>query len=310
MLRRLLGMRSPPSAFDKPNLPVTDPAQMPEQVTRSDAPTLGEPIARVRLSQATHSRLVLKNRRFDDLNANQAIFVDCDFSYSVFERAYFRGVKFENCRFVGCRFTDSNLRGVSFHICDFKYATFQRTLIETKEMLAVLPLEPNLRRDSLQNLRANAAEIGDYASQRLFVLAEVEAHRDHLTRALRGSEDYYRRKYPGVLDKLGAFTALTRLRIGGAIWGHGERPFRMLVSATVLLVALTLVNFLAVLPRVIWADTHSGTEVLRYSIDMLLDANPQAKFRGFLLVDYALIAMRYVYIGLFISVLSKSMSHR
>ena len=63
---------------------------------------------------------------------------------------------------MGCRFADSNLRGASFHVCDFKYATFQRTL-----------LEPNLRRDSLQNLRANAAEIGDYASQRLIVLAEV-----------------------------------------------------------------------------------------------------------------------------------------
>lgn len=310
MLRRLLGSRSPPTESNEPTLPASDPAQALGRVTRSDAPTLGKPIARVPLSRATHSWLDLKNRRFDDLNANQAIFVDCDFSYSVFERAYLRGAKFENCRFVGCRFMDSNLRGASFHICDFKYATFQRTLIDPTEMLAVLPLEPNLRRDSLQNLRANAAEIGDYASQRLFVLAEIEAHRDHLTRALKGSEDYYRRKYSSVLDKLRAFTALTRLRIGGAIWGHGERPFRMLVSATVLLVALTLVNFLAVLPRVSWADTHSGFEILRYSVDMLLDANPQAQFKGFFLVDYALIAMRYIYIGLFISVLSKSMSHR
>jgi hypothetical protein len=211
---------------------------------------------------------------------------------------------------VGSRFEDSNLRGASFHVCDLKYATFQRTLLEPREMLAVLALEPNLRRDSLQILRANAAEIGDYASQRLFVLAEVQAHRDHLTRALRGSDDYYRRKYPGVFDKLRAFTALTRLRIGGAVWGHGERPFRMLGSAAVLVVALTLINFLAVLPRVSWAETRSGAEVLRYTVDMLLDTNPLARFRGFALVDYALVAMRYVYIGLFISVLSKSMSHR
>lgn len=249
MLRSLLGRRLPPTTPEEPVQPppVSVPPPAPERVTNADAPALGEPIARARLSRASHSRLDVRNRRFDDLNANQSTFVDCDFSYSVFERAYLRGARFENCRFVGCRFADSNLRGAAFHVCDFRYANFQRTLLEPREMLAVLPLEPNLRRDSLQNLRANAAEIGDFASQRLFVLAEVEAHRDHLTRALRGSEDYYRRKYPGVLDKLRAFAGLTKLRIGGAVWGHGERPFRMLGSAAVLVVALTLVNFLSTL---------------------------------------------------------------
>jgi hypothetical protein len=79
--------------------------------------------------------------------------------------------------------------------------------------------------------RANAAEVGDYGSQRLFVLAEVEASIDHLSRALKGSEDYYRRKYPSLIHKLRAGAALGRLKVGGWIWGHGERPLRMLGSA-------------------------------------------------------------------------------
>jgi len=292
---------------------VATPAQsaaltnMPTQHVRAN---LGEPINRVPLSRESHVRLDLKNRRFDDLNANQATFVDCDFSYSVFERAYFRGATFEGCRFVGCRFYDANLRGASFHVCDFKYATFHRTLLEPKEILAVLPLEPNLKRDSLQNLRANAAEVGDYGSQRLFVLAEVDAATDHLSRALKGSEDYYRRKYPGVLDKTLAAVGLARLKLGGWVWGHGERPFRMIRSAAILVLVLTFVNMWSIVPRVGWDATHSGLEVLRYSVDLVLDASPDRRFKGFLLIDYALIAMRYVYIGLFISVLSKSISHR
>ena len=307
MFRHLLSRRASPTAPEEPAQAV----RVAAPVGSGEAPAqLGQPIVRVPLSHATHQRLNLTNRRFEDLNANQATFRDCDFSYSVFERAYLRGATFENCRFVGCRFVDSNLRGTHLHVCEFKYASFQRTLLEPKEILAVLLQEPNLRRDSLQNLRANAVEIGDYASQRLFVLAEVEANRDHLTRALKGSEDYYRRKYPGALDKLRALAALARLRIGGMVWGHGERPLRMLGSATVLVAALTLLNLWAVLPRVGWEPTKSGAEVLRYSLDMLLDTGPQARFRGFLLVDYALVAMRFLYIGRFISVLSKSMSHR
>lgn len=271
---------------------------------------VGSPLTRILMSNASHQRLDLRNRRFDDLNANKAHFVDCDFSYSVFDRAYFHAATFEGCRFVGCSFYDSNLRSASFHVCDFKYATFHRTLLEPSELLAVLPLEPNLRRDSLQNLRANAVEIGDYGSQRLFVLAEVEAAIDHLSRAFKGTEDYYRLKYPSLIDKFKAGFGLARLKVGGWIWGHGERPFRMIGSATVLILALTFINMWSVVPRVGWEATLSGMELLTYSVDVLLDADANVDFRGFAVVDYALIAMRYVYIGLFISVLSRSISHR
>ena len=270
----------------------------------------GVPIRRVPLSRGRHERLDLRNRLFEDLNANRSTFVDCDFSYCVFDRAYLRQAVFEGCRFIGSRFYDSNLKGASFRGCDFKYATVHRTLLDPKEMLASLPLEPNLRRDSLRNLRANAVEVGDYRSQQVYVLAEVRAEMDHLSRAARASEGYYRFKYPRAIDRLRAAAELAGFRVGGLVWGHGERPSRILASATVLVLAFTLLNLWSVVPRVGWQASGAGLEVLRYSVDQLLDAQPDPRFRGYALVDYLLIAMRYVYIGLFISVLSRSASHR
>jgi hypothetical protein len=265
---------------------------------------------RVPASLHAYEKLDLRHRRFDDMNANKAEFIDCDFSYSIFERAYFRSATFRNCKFVGCRFYDSNLRGASFSASDIRYATFHRTLIDPKEMIAVLPQEPNLKRDVLQNLRANAAEIGDFASQRDFVLAEIGAAIDHERRALKGTEDYYRTKYQGFLPKARAALRFLGLTFSGLLWGHGEKPIRLVGSAVVLIGILSVINLWAVVPTVGWAETSSGLKVIGYCFDQFWDASPNARFKGFMVVDYLLIAMRYLYIGLFISVMFKSISHR
>ena len=272
--------------------------------------SIGEPIERVAISGVRHEKLDLRHRRFDDMNANKSEFYDCDFSYSIFDRAYFHLAKFTNCKFIGCRFYDSNLRGASFPGCDFKYTIFHRTLLETKEMIAILPHEPNLKRDALQNLRANAAEIGNFSSQREFVLAEIDAAINHELRALKGTEDYYRRKYQGFLPKLQAALKYLGLRFGGLLWGHGERPLMLVVSAVIFIGVLSIINSWAVLPNVTWEETRSGMNIFRYCFDQFWGATPEAKFRGYLLIDYTLIGLRYLYIGLFISVLFKSISHR
>lgn len=276
----------------------------------STAETFGRPIERVPVSGSKYERLILRHRRFDDMNGNKAEFIDCDFSYSVFERAYFHAAKFRNCKFIGCRFYDSNLRGASFPGSDFRYTTFHRTLLEAREMIAILPQEPNLKRDSLQNLRANAAEIGDFSSQREFVLAEIDAAIDHELRALKGTEDYYRRKYQGFFPKGRAALKYFGLRFSGLLWGHGERPLLLVTSSAIFVLALSLINAWSVLPRIGWEATGSGLKVLGYCFDQFWDATPDVMFQGYPLVDYALIGLRYLYIGLFISVLFKSISHR
>lgn len=286
------------------------PASEPTPPAVEGELSFGVPIVRVPVSQHSYEKLDLRHRRFDDMNAYKAQFIDCDFSYSVFERAYFRSAKFRNCKFVGCRFYDSNLRGASFSASNFKYATFHRTLLDPIEMIAVLPQEPNLRRDILQNLRANAAEIGDFSSQRDFVLAEIGAASDHERRALKGKEDYYRVKYYGFVPKARAALSYFGLMFSGLLWGHGERPLRLIGSAVFFIAVLSFLNLWAVIPRVGWAETGAGLKVIGYCFDQFWDAGPDIRFRGFLLVDYLLIAMRYVYIGLFISVMFKSISHR
>lgn len=271
---------------------------------------LAPKLSRLIMSKHTFDGVDFRHRRFDDLNASRSIFNNCNFSYCIFDRGYFHDATFQNCDFTGARFYDCNLRGSSLHRCELRYSQFYRSLLEVSEIVASLPLEPNLRRDLLQNLRANAAEIGDYESQRLYVLQEIEANIEHWSRAMRGRGSYYIAKYGTGLERLKAGIRLASLRLRGFIWGHGERPFRILFSAILLVLALSLINFWAVLPRTGWNDSGRGLYIVKYSIDMLLDTPTDAKMRGFLAVDYALVAMRYCYIGLFISVLYKSISHR
>jgi hypothetical protein len=249
-------------------------------------------------------------RNFEDFNALAAEFEDCDFRYSNLERGYFRDAKFTNCRFIGARFTECNFRGASFYRCDLKFVNFQRCLVDVRELVASLPPEPNIRREALQNLRANAVEVGDYAAEGLLVLQEIEATKRHYSYALRGFDSYYRKKYSSILSKFEAGAKLAWLQIAGQIWGHGEKPWRLLLSCLVILCVLSFINFWNVMPRVGWNESRGGLNALEYVIQLFLDMSPDARFRGYVTVDYLVVVMRYVYIGLFISILYKSISHR
>jgi hypothetical protein len=287
------------------------PSQHSAEVVSLNSKDLSVPkIERIVVSHQRVSKADWKNRAFINLNALGTQFEDCDFRYSVFDNAYFRDAKFTNCRFTGARFTNCNFKSANFYKCDLKFVLFQRCHLELDDLIASLPAEPNIRKEALQNLRANATEIGDYASQSSLVLQEIEATKRHYSYALRGYDSYYRNKYPGPLSKLKAAARLAWLYIGGAIWGHGEKPSRLLISSIVLLCLLTLINFWNVMPKVGWIESNAGLRPLEYVVQLFLDMNPEAKFRGYLMVDYLIVVMRYVYIGLFVAVLYKSISHR
>ena len=215
-------------------------------------------LRRPTISRAKVVKVDWRNRRFMDLNALNAEFENCDFRYSNFERAYFRDAKFSNCRFDGARFTDCNLKRATFYGCDLKFVQFQRCLLDLDEVIASLPAEPNIRREALQNLRANAVEIGDYGSQSRLVLQEVEATKLHYRYALRGFDSYYKKKYSGISSKLRAGAKLVGLHVSGLIWGHGEKPGKLIVSCFVLLCVLALANFWSVMPRVGWGESGAG----------------------------------------------------
>jgi hypothetical protein len=268
------------------------------------------PIRRISLSEQALAREDLRHRRIDDLNARAAKFTDCNFSYSIFTRGYFRDARFTNCQFTGCQFYDCNLKNVHFYTCDLRFIRFFRCQVDAEEIVAALPFEPNIRREVLQNLRANAASIGDFASQRLLILQEIDANKDHYWRALRGVDTYYREKYSSTVSKIEAGWRLLWLRISGLVWGHGERPGRILFSGATILIILTLINFWGVMPRVGWTQSLGGIRILEYTLSMFFGAPTDPSLRGFLLVDYAILTTRYIYIGLYISVLFRKISYR
>ena len=131
-----------------------------------------------------------------DVNASKAKFSECKFDYSQFECGYFRNSEFRNCSFLGVSFYDCNFRGAKFYKCDFRYATFHRCLIDVEEILASIPHEPNIRRESLQNLKANALEMGDYESIKTLVMDDIHARKLHYLYIIKGKDSYYREKYP------------------------------------------------------------------------------------------------------------------
>jgi Pentapeptide repeats (9 copies) len=274
-----------------------------------DLPQIPE-IARITVSHRRISRIDWRNRSFKDFNALKTEFDDCDFRYSDFQKAYFRDAKFTRCRFDGARFSDCNFKNASFYECDLQFAQFQRCLLDVTDLIPSLPAEPNIRREALQNLRANAISVGDYASQRVLILQEIEATKRHYTYALRGYDSYYKNKYSTTLSKFNAGAKLAWLNISGLVWGHGEKPGRLLLSAIFLLCALALINFWSVMPRIGWIESHQGIKPLEYIIQLFLNLSPDQRFQGYVVIDYCVVVMRYVYIGLFISILYKSISHR
>src|SRR5689334_3083314 len=162
-------------------------APLPESeiLAGSSLPAVGA-IQRVIVS---HNRIVgadWRHREFTCFNALKAVFENCDFRYSNFDRAYFRDARFINCRFDGARFHECNFKSANFYGCDLKFALFHKCLLEVREIVASLPAEPNIRRENLQNLKANAIEVGDHDNVGFLVLQEIEATKRHYSYAMRG----------------------------------------------------------------------------------------------------------------------------
>ena len=206
---------------DQSNTPVVIPTE-PQVLAGISLPSL-DLVPRVVVS---HKKVVgadWRNREFVDFNALKTVFENCDFRYSNFERAYFRDARFVNCRFDGARFHECNFKSANFYRCDLKFAHFHECLLEVREVVASLPAEPNIRRESLRNLKANAIEVGDYENVGFLVLQEIEATKRHYSYAMSGFDTYYRNKYPTFAARAHASLKLLWLNLNGLVWGaRGE----------------------------------------------------------------------------------------
>lgn len=248
-----------------------------------------------------------------DVGGKEIVFTAVDFSYSVITRAYFHKAKFENCKFTGARFTDCNFRGATFSNCDFRYADFNGTRVGTKEILRSLPDEPNLRRELLQILRKNALSMGDVHSARAFVLAEIDAKREHLRLAWRAEGRYYG-KYASLRERANVLFQRIALALDSFLWGHGERLWKMAISVSALLV------FSAILSLIFTTDSLGSLTIssalsifanaLNYYMSLFLDVQTTAHVKSIVWLDWAIVISRYVAFGVLIAGLFRWLSHR
>ena len=182
--------------------------------------------------------------KFEDIGAKEAHFINCDFSFSYFNRCYFHKVSFEKCNFTGCLFNQCTIRTSNFKVCDFKYSRFFQTILPDEEILANLPDWPNVRVELLQNLRLNAQNTGNTKGIRIFLIEELEARRGYYLKMAKGKESYFKEKYKGLFQRIRGYWKYLTLWLDKYTWGHGERPYFLFVSITLsILVSWIMILF-------------------------------------------------------------------
>ncbi|MBV8252326.1 MAG: pentapeptide repeat-containing protein [Chitinophaga sp.] len=248
--------------------------------------------------------------QFTDCSAYEKVFTRCNFSFCVFQRSYFRKVRFIECNFTGAKFFDSNFRDANFERCKFHYSIWKFTLIQQKQVLNNLPEWPNVKVLLLQNHKANANSFGDVKAVRAYLSEEIEANKEHYRRAMLRNEAYYSSKYSKVGQKLTAIRKYYGLVIDNVIWGHGEKPLRVLFSI-ILLILLT-----AILQLVFSDNIEKNTLEGSFSGFMAYCANDVKAFIGIQGADVSdfvkgsLIIFRYVAFSLFVRILFNKFSWR
>lgn len=273
-----------------------------------------EPMTRVRVGDENSvvEHKSFRSRYFFEVAGNLVHFRNCDFSYSVIERCYFRSAIFENCKFVGAKLLESSFRSASFTGCDFQYTTIHRSNVPVADLIRNLPNFPNVRREFLQQLRANAVSVGDSSHINVLVAKELEAERDYWRAATKRSSEYYERKYSSIEGRVRARWHSIVLAVDKFAWGHGESIFQLAITTTVVLVFLGLIRWLLLAVGGV-ADLRLGElgQSIRFTWQVFLDLplEPTA-LDGQQIWGSAVLLMRYLSIGLFISVLFRKLSKR
>lgn len=245
--------------------------------------------------------------RIEDLNGSKRTFENCDFSASYIARGYFRDAHFNKCMFIGCRITETNFRETRFTQCDFRYTIFDRCLLPVKELISNLPQWPNVRRELIQNLRANVRAVGDFNADHLLLQYELEAERDHWRKARKQEESYYQKKYGSLRDQLRSRFNSAILACDAWFWGHGFSFLRLTTSTVATLLILISALFLdsyccsdtKTLAQ-IWNDLRmSASQTLSLYID-LPDVNTDLVKQHWWF-STIVVMLRYVSLGLFIT---------
>lgn len=159
-----------------------------------------------------------------------------------FERTNLRDARLERVDLTGSVFVECNLQHATFDRCKLWYVTFERTQIDYSNILDSLPDEPNLRRQLLQSLRANAQSLGDNQRANLLHVLELSAERHELANIVIGATPHYRERY-SAWARIQALGALGSWWMQRLVWGHGLALWNVALfgAVTVLTFALLCV---------------------------------------------------------------------
>lgn len=182
----------------------------------------------------------IANSIFRRIGARHAILTDCHLNQTVFEDCYFRNAKFVNVDFTGSSFINCNFDEAVFEECTFRYARFRGTLIDHRAIRDSLPLEHNLRREVIREIRANAVNLGRNDDAITLLADELEAQKSYYKQRAFSTQGY-NAKYT-IPQRIEAVRLLLGLEISDFVWGYGFRINRILrlLFATVALFSLII----------------------------------------------------------------------
>jgi len=244
-------------------------------------------------SDHVFQRVSAKNRRFTNV----------DFRYSTFENCYLRNCVFDSCNFTGCRFIGTNLTGTAFSGSTFDYVQFERTAIESDVLDTCCPALENIKSRFARSLRVNYQSLGDSVSANKAILVELEATRAHLYKAWSSNEAYYRKKYQG-LRRLKQFLAWLNFRALDLLWGNGESPLKLGRSVLLVLILIGIADAFAHRNPLLVTDLW---QTVLYAPQVFL-GTVSSPFPG--LVTAAIVTIRLVMFGLFLSILVRRFARR
>jgi uncharacterized protein YjbI with pentapeptide repeats len=240
-------------------------------------------------------RLVAIKRRFTKVS----------FANTTFDSCYLRDCQFDSCNFTGTKFSSTNLHGAKFTGCTFDYATFERTIIDDAILTDNCPAYENQKMRFARSLRTNYQQIGDAAAANRAIRVELDATEIHLRKAWQSNDHYYRKKYPGFLNRTRKFISWANFRLLDYIWGNGENLIAFFRTVAVLIAAIAILDCSLNPSKFSLPDAHAA--LWRAPQILLGIAPPSYISPGWLTI---ITLVRLIAFGLFMSILIKRFNRR
>lgn len=243
----------------------------------------------------------LSRSEFSRVYAVNVVFTKVNFKQSTFSSCYFKNCRFIECDFTGAHFKECYLKGSNFCDSILKYATFEKTNIEENVLEYCIPSEENIARDLVRSLRVNFIQVGNYEAANQAASIEVKLTEQHLYNAAYSRQRYYRskEKYAG-LNRLNFAWKHLKWKLLGFLWGNGESLSRVIFSGSLFVVLIAITVYFIT------------DNTLQRSLNMCLNEFWSIKNSPSLPEPFPLVLTigRFVWVGLFMSILIKRLSKR